>query len=216
MTTGRRHLPRLLYILVAADAFRGSPRTLQRRYFLSPMRASSSSWSMEQLQAQVDVCNDMGDGLTLLPLLVGGCTLGGIVDSLAAEVVGDGDGAFVIEGGGVMLHPSLRDASFEARNAAVAATCASLRDRGVVTGWRDELVAVVPSFSAEPAFLVERAAYPLLGCKVGNGKVETWIASVRAFLAPLPAASDTAPHRRGPSALFLQLTSLLPRATECT
>ena len=34
-----------------------------------------------------------------------------------------------------------------------------------MTGWRDELLAVVSPFGAEPAFLVERAAYPLLGCK---------------------------------------------------
>ena len=34
---------------------------------------------------------------------------------------------------------------------------------------RDELVAVAPYYGAEPAFLVERAAYPLLGCKGYGG-----------------------------------------------
>jgi|MDSY01.2.fsa_nt_gb isopentenyldiphosphate isomerase len=137
------------------------------------MRAVAQ-WTVAGLQEQVDLCNDMGEGLELLPLVCDGATLGGIVKALAEELVGDGNGAFVFgdsddgdnsHGGAVLLHPRLREASFEDRNAAVAATCDSLRERGVVTGWRDELVAVVPSYDADPAFLVERAAYPLLGCK---------------------------------------------------
>ena len=53
----------------------------------------------------------------------------------------------------------------EQRTAAVGEVLAALRDEGVVTGWRDELYPVVSSFSAEPSFLVERAAAALFGIK---------------------------------------------------
>ena len=42
----------------------------------------------------------------------------------------------------------------------------TLREKGVITGWRDELYPVTTSFDTEPALLVERAAAVHLGIKV--------------------------------------------------
>lgn len=51
----------------------------------------------------------------------------------------------------------------ESRTQAVAKAMEKLRDDGVVTGWRDELYPVGPTFYSEPAFLMERAAVSMLG-----------------------------------------------------
>lgn len=61
------------------------------------------------------------------------------------------------------LNSALR--TLEARNVAVAKVMADLRDRGIITGWRDELFPVIQSFSSEPLLLVERAAATQLGIK---------------------------------------------------
>ena len=118
----------------------------------------------ERLQDHVDLCNAIPDSLELLPLVCDGQELGSVVAGLAKELANAGD-AFVVEAGAVALAPALRSADRAARSAAVARVTRELAARGVVTGWRDELVPVVATFDDEPAFLVERAAYPLLGCK---------------------------------------------------
>jgi len=52
-----------------------------------------------------------------------------------------------------------------ARTEAMSHVTQSLREAGVITGWRDELLPVVESFGADPVFLVERAAYPWFGTR---------------------------------------------------
>ena len=49
------------------------------------------------------------------------------------------------------------------RSAALAEVLATLRERGVISGWRDELYPVAASFLDPPLLLLERAAVPLFG-----------------------------------------------------
>lgn len=51
------------------------------------------------------------------------------------------------------------------RTAAVGAVMSVLRDRGVLSRWYNELFPVGTAFREEPAFLLERGAYTLLGVK---------------------------------------------------
>jgi 8-oxo-dGTP pyrophosphatase MutT (NUDIX family) len=53
--------------------------------------------------------------------------------------------------------------SCESRTAAVASVMQTLRDRGVIDGWRDELYPIASGFYQSPVFLMERAAVSLLG-----------------------------------------------------
>jgi 8-oxo-dGTP pyrophosphatase MutT (NUDIX family) len=53
--------------------------------------------------------------------------------------------------------------SCESRSAAVASVMQSLRDCGMIHGWRDELYPIASGFYHAPIFLMERAAVPLLG-----------------------------------------------------
>ncbi|GAQ81221.1 hypothetical protein KFL_000740210 [Klebsormidium nitens] len=51
----------------------------------------------------------------------------------------------------------------KARTKAVAAVCSELREKGVITGWRDELYPVSTGFHNKPYFGLERAAAPHFG-----------------------------------------------------
>lgn len=101
-----------------------------------------------------------------VPLTVAGVTAGEVFLETAELLAGFPD-VFQYDrdasSSAVTLTPALEAASPEERTAAVATVAAALRDAGVVTGWRDELVSVAPSFGAQTLFKMERAAYPLLG-----------------------------------------------------
>jgi len=53
--------------------------------------------------------------------------------------------------------------NLESRTQAVATVMEELKEKGIVTGWRDELYPVSDSFYNPPIFLMERAATDLLG-----------------------------------------------------
>jgi hypothetical protein len=98
----------------------------------------------------------------LLPLTVGGSTLGYMPQRFAQHLCRF-PATFTVTDAAAAVSPELRTP--EQRTAAVGDVLAALRKEGVVTGWRDELYPVVSSFSAEPSFLVERAAAALFGIK---------------------------------------------------
>lgn len=62
-----------------------------------------------------------------------------------------------------------------------------LKDEGIVTGWRDELLAVSCGFYDEPVFLIERAAAPLFGTQAYgvhiNGYVRDEAGELRLWVA---------------------------------
>lgn len=53
--------------------------------------------------------------------------------------------------------------TFESRSAAVAAVTERLKDQKIITGWRNELFPVAPTFYDDPVFAMERAAVSYLG-----------------------------------------------------
>ena len=93
----------------------------------------------------------------------------------------------------------------ESRTDAVMSVMESLRSRGVITGWRDELFPVSTSFYDKPALLVERAAAPYLGAlEYGihinglveqdrydeRGEVKMWMARRSATKSKYPGMLD--------------------------
>ncbi|PNH06646.1 Nudix hydrolase 24, chloroplastic [Tetrabaena socialis] len=103
---------------------------------------------------------------TLMPFLIEGKEVGkmkpGFVDHLRRF-----PDTFVVDGlgpsGRVSLAPQLD--SCDKRSAKVAEVLSALRAEGHISGWRDELYPVVPSFQHPPLLLVERAAATHLGIK---------------------------------------------------
>lgn len=98
------------------------------------------------------------------------------------------------------LAPVVAAGSCDERTAAVAEVTASLKERGVVTGWRDELVTVATRFDAPPALMMERAAYPLFGIKgYGahlNGFVRCPDGQTRLWIGKRAATKQTWPGKR--------------------
>ena len=109
---------------------------------------------------------------SLLHFQVDGVNLGKVSPSIADTLVNckmDGNPVFeIIQLEGDLVQPALTLTSFcgttsEERSSAVAVVMEEMRNRGIVTGWRDELCPVAESFYDEPVFLMERAAVPVLG-----------------------------------------------------
>ena len=53
--------------------------------------------------------------------------------------------------------------TFESRSEAISKITNQMKDKGIVTGWRDELFPVTATFYSEPVFAMERAAVSFLG-----------------------------------------------------
>ncbi|KAG2452320.1 hypothetical protein HYH02_003344 [Chlamydomonas schloesseri] len=140
--------------------------------------------------ARAKECNTGLEELpTLTPFVVEGKEVGKLKPKFVEHVKRFPE-VFVVEGQGasgrVSLAPSLD--SCDKRSAAVAGVLAQLRAEGVITGWRDELYPVVPSYYDEPLLLVERAAATHLGIKAygihvngfvrdpATGAVRLWVA----------------------------------------
>lgn len=104
----------------------------------------------------------------LLPFKLASATLGYLSPSFAAQLqdyphvfkLNDDRNSPTVE-----LTESLVAQSVEKRSESVAAVTAELRDKGIITGWRNELLPAACSFSSPPEILVERAAYPFFGLK---------------------------------------------------
>lgn len=82
-----------------------------------------------------------------------------------AGLLADWPEVFAVADHELRLAPALDAAGTpaEARSVAVAEVLAALRDRGVITGWRDELYPVASNLFAPPLLLLERAAVPRFG-----------------------------------------------------
>lgn len=92
------------------------------------------------------------DASARLPLHLDGQAVGSVARGALAALQTHAPWLVVHDG---LLSTALRD---EALDAAFAATHAALREQGLVTGWRDETYAIVPSYGAPALALIERAA----------------------------------------------------------
>jgi 8-oxo-dGTP pyrophosphatase MutT (NUDIX family) len=123
------------------------------------------------------------------PFLVNGAAIGWINRDLVARLRGF-PRIFHVAENGVALIP----AGYEARTAAMADVVATLRDEGLVTGWRDEEFPVASTFYAPPLFAIERAAVKAFGIRyycvqlnglVGDGEHQRMWIGCRAMSKPI-------------------------------
>lgn len=101
----------------------------------------------------------------------------------------------------VTLAPHLQTADMKTRSRAVGEVMASLRDQGVIIGWRNEEYPVLNSFYDDPCLLLERAAAPFFGIKaygvhingyvvLPDGHKELWVARRAANKPTWPGRLD--------------------------
>lgn len=124
--------------------------------------------TMEGLLRRVAENNDLGalDLSMLVPFVVDGATVGYASTELADECVRHRDTFERGSSGELRLQQALEDSKdLQRRTTAVARVTFALKERGLVTGWRNELLPVGESFSSKPVLLIERAAYSLFGIR---------------------------------------------------
>ena len=123
------------------------------------------------------------------PFLVDRAAIGWINRDLVDRLRGFPRIFHVVENG-VALIPF----GYEARTAAMADVVATLRDEGLVTGWRDEEFPVASTFYAPPLFAIERAAVKAFGIRyycvqlnglVGDGEHQRMWIGCRAMSKPI-------------------------------
>ena len=129
----------------------------------------------------------------------GGAVLGSVAEDVADALLRQG--AFVGCSGaaGITLRPGL--ASADERTEALAGATSLLKEKGIVSGWRDEFYDVTTRWGVEAHCRIERAAAPIFGTKSYgvhiNGFVEDavegtklWIATRARDKATYPGALD--------------------------
>ena len=170
----------------------------------APPASSSYSGHVPGFRARVAECNEItpADVATYTPLVVAGVEVGLMQRAFADALVAHGDGVFTMEEWKEDADASSPSSSSrstivtldadatmtaDARTAVVAPVVASLRDAGVIEGWRDEMFPVDAGYGSENLLLVERAAASLLGIRaygvhvngyvvMPDGSDELWVA----------------------------------------
>lgn len=142
--------------------------------------SSQSTNSSEQMNSKsldgflrcIAACNEGAEQQRrLVPLYIENACIGYVrrrfADDLMKAAPGDFEGTRDVENTGSTDYTSMRLAAkattVELRTAALARATSSLRESGVIQGWRDELYPVTQSFHSPPLALVERAAVAHLG-----------------------------------------------------
>ena len=165
------------------------------------LKMAVSHSQMRGFRQRIRECNQLGgDHAKTRPLVIDGNEAGCLTDSVSALLL-EFPSCFVEDPatGGVALRDE--EAGVDERTRQVAEVMASLRERGLVTGWRDELIDVAPSFGSAPSLRVERAAYPLLGTKGygihvngyvvrSDGEIALWVATRAKDKQTWPGKSD--------------------------
>ena len=111
---------------------------------------------------------------TLIPFVLDDCTHGYVTPAFAAHCCRFPSVFFLKSFVGLCLVPAVAAGSLQQRTAAVAAVTAALRDAGVITGWRDELLATGPNggFVLPPAARGAAAAGAGAGAGAGGEEDE--------------------------------------------
>lgn len=107
---------------------------------------------------------------------------------------------FVVDASTVRLCKEIDLAGPVARTEAVSEVLRALRDKGIVTGWREEQYSVLENWHSLPFMLMERAAVPFFGlcgfgvhlngyCRTEHG-LELWVARRSATKSTYPGQLD--------------------------
>ena len=152
------------------------------------MSAGRAPSSAERLQPRVDACNEItaADYAKFIPFVVDGQAVGALQPWFAEELLeACGPGTLRRDEGGAVVFVEGLDTP-DARSEALKPGLLSLRDKGTITGWRDEIFPVTMGYGVPPLLRIERAAASLLGVRaygvhvngfvtLPNGEKELWV-----------------------------------------
>jgi hypothetical protein len=170
-----------------------------RSQFLSTMASanntSSASYEIDAFLVPgfikwIERCNNGEAALAsgeFLPFQIDNQTVGYIGQNFIQHLKSFPD-VFQLTPTSILLHPNLQTADIITRSTAVGVAMSSLKDSGIITGWRNELYPVLKSFYDDPVLLLERAAAPFFGIKAygvhmngyvkrkSDGEILLWVA----------------------------------------
>ena len=131
---------------------------------LVSLEVAASAERMRHFQERIQECNTVPPNVELAEFKVQGLKAGEVYLE-TADMLASYHEVFVFNPSTrtLGLVPDLEAATPAERTEAISKVTASLRKKGVVTGWRDELISVAPTRDHEPILSIERAAYPLMG-----------------------------------------------------
>ena len=138
------------------------------------LASTAADWKalMPAFLRRVAQCNGpVAETPPLTPFFVDGVRAGDVAPPIL-EALRDFPAVFAVTNEKVSL---CADGTFEERNEAVNEVALALRDRGLLTKWRDETLALTTRFDAPaPLLLIERRLNPLLGGKGFGVAVNGW------------------------------------------
>lgn len=120
----------------------------------------------------------------------------GFVKHSFAEILTRWQTVFKVDKGSVSLSPALTTAA--ARSEAVAKVLYTLREEGMVPGWRDEYYPVNSSFGQPPYLVMERAAVPLFGIRAYGIHLNGFVRDghdIKMWVAQRSPSKPTAPGK---------------------
>ena len=144
---------------------RRAPRVVSNARARAAMARALSN--AERLQPRVDACNEItaADHAKYVPFVVDGHAVGALQPWFADELLGaSGSGTLERDASGTVVFARELDTP-DKRTDALRPALEALRDKGVITGWRDEIFPVTMGYGVPPLLRVERAAASLLGVR---------------------------------------------------
>eukprot|EP01041_Mallomonas_annulata_P008817 gene8817-18248_t len=165
-----------------------------------------SSGMMDNIIQRINENNDVSEKefRNFIPFKVGNMNYGLLIPEFADRLVVFKDVFVESQSTGqrvLRFVPQLESADAETRTSAVATVTKSLKDQGVISGWRNELFPVVSEFSSPPAFLLERAAYSFFGVKGYGVHVNGYVRGVSGRIEKLWVATRAPNKSTWPSML---------------
>ena len=108
----------------------------------------------------------------LLPFVVDGNVIGHVFENFARKLSHFSD-VFTVESEQVLLSKDV--VGYAHRSSAIARVLQTMRNDGVISGWRDELYPVGTVFNKPALFEIERAAVPLFGVPGYGVHMNGWL-----------------------------------------
>jgi isopentenyldiphosphate isomerase len=167
----------LLMVLTRPSSGYVRSSNLMVRTMSSALHTTLSDKMMASLALRVQEVNDRGThgrDAKFLPFVIDGKTYG-YVSKRFEETLSSYPSIFQIEANELKLTADVLSKDLMGRTESVGEVTNELKNQKVITGWRDELLPVVDTFTGQPALLMERAAVPWFGVKAYGVHVNGYV-----------------------------------------
>ena len=173
--TKRVMILHILIMLISSLAYNHSILRVRKKSLFSLNMSSSTivydSYVMRSLLSRIEENNivDPGEWGVFVPFIIKGKPYGYLKNEFTEKLT-EFNNLFDLQRGTtstkkLILRNEIDSLHLKEKSEAFSEMTKLLRNRGLIKGWRNELLPVVDNYSDEPVLLIERAAYPWFGIK---------------------------------------------------